>query len=469
MTIGKYVQLLLVISVVGWAGCVGTDPTITGSEPDTQSDTTPESDTASDTALDTASDTGTDADSDPCKDVDCGGHGTCFERSGAAPECVCDRGYRPERLDCVEVDPDDPCEGVTCSGNGTCMVESDAPTCTCDEGFESGGELTCVPIDPCEGQTCSGHGTCVVSNGIANCECDARYEPGNLTCTPEDADGDGADFTNDCDDANAAVNPSAPEVCDQIDNDCDNSTDEGVCGIWVLEPRSSSWDAYSMDPAGSGNAPSSTIRASWDIETMDLAFVLTDTGYHILRISSLAWQSQQPLSDIGPNLGEATGPSTSASSVPKDHTGHDGIHEFVTIESMSGADKLIWQLRYNTDTRTYSTPTDGLYGDAHTWEDPLAPTASEIRATWLDVENTRGWMDADPSNFCDTNITSVDPYSAKITDAQFYMSDAGVCFAYTHEVPLSQAPISQPGNTPPFDEIGAAFWHQGALYMLRGD
>jgi hypothetical protein len=47
-----------------------------------------------------------------------------------------------------------------------------------------------------------------------------------------DADGDG--FQNaalrgdDCDDADPAVNPAATEVCDSIDNDCDDRVDEGV-------------------------------------------------------------------------------------------------------------------------------------------------------------------------------------------------------------------------------------------------
>ena len=41
-----------------------------------------------------------------------------------------------------------------------------------------------------------------------------------------DLDEDGWDTTSDCDDANAAVNPEATEVCDdKIDNDCDDLID----------------------------------------------------------------------------------------------------------------------------------------------------------------------------------------------------------------------------------------------------
>jgi hypothetical protein len=43
-----------------------------------------------------------------------------------------------------------------------------------------------------------------------------------------DADKDGFDSTEDCDDTNAEVNPDATEVCDEIDNNCVGGVDEGV-------------------------------------------------------------------------------------------------------------------------------------------------------------------------------------------------------------------------------------------------
>jgi hypothetical protein len=41
-----------------------------------------------------------------------------------------------------------------------------------------------------------------------------------------DRDSDGYDETVDCDDARATVNPDAPELCDGLDNDCDEAIDE---------------------------------------------------------------------------------------------------------------------------------------------------------------------------------------------------------------------------------------------------
>ena len=65
-----------------------------------------------------------------------------------------------------------------------------------------------------------------------------------LACTPTlraiDDDGDGWPATDDCNDADAAVFPFAPEACGE-DRDCDLPAPGGPTGtITVLFPRSAS-------------------------------------------------------------------------------------------------------------------------------------------------------------------------------------------------------------------------------------
>jgi len=52
---------------------------------------------------------------------------------------------------------------------------------------------------------------------------------------PVDADNDGVTADQDCDDNNPAAAPGLEEVCDNIDNDCDNSVDEGLMQTWYAD------------------------------------------------------------------------------------------------------------------------------------------------------------------------------------------------------------------------------------------
>ncbi len=80
---------------------------------------------------------------------------------------------------------------------------------------------------------------------------------------PEDADGDG--FTDDCDDNNADVFPGAAEICDGLDNDCNNLVDD--------DPTDDTLFFEDADADGFGNPDESTwaceAPAGWVVNDLD--------------------------------------------------------------------------------------------------------------------------------------------------------------------------------------------------------
>lgn len=69
--------------------------------------------------------------------------------------------------------------------------------------------------DNCNGQ---------IDEGVPDLDSD-----GIPNCLDSDADGDGVSVAGgDCNDLDAQINPTQPEVCDSVDQDCDGVVDEGA-------------------------------------------------------------------------------------------------------------------------------------------------------------------------------------------------------------------------------------------------
>ena len=144
------------------------------------------------------------------------------------PVCGCD-GVTYSN-DCVAVNS----AGVTSWTAGECpgtVVDQ----CVNLAGLDFGVCATIIGYGMVNGQctAISGCGT-TTSNGTdysialypnqADCEANC-FCPG---VNPNDQDGDGVTNDLDCDDFNADVYPGAPELCDQLDNDCDGQIDEDL-------------------------------------------------------------------------------------------------------------------------------------------------------------------------------------------------------------------------------------------------
>ncbi len=120
------------------------------------------------------------------------------------------------------------------------------------------------------------------------CACrDTEKETGSLdTQAPDsptdtqveavDADGDGFDTTQDCDDENPDIHPVAVEVCDEIDNDCDGLVDDaddpvGNQSLWYQDLDGDGYGDESA-PREACEAPAGTVADHSDCNDLDARF-----------------------------------------------------------------------------------------------------------------------------------------------------------------------------------------------------
>ncbi len=191
------------------------------------------------------------------------------DATSAVSACSAPAGYIADASDCddlsIGVNPaaaevcdgiDNNCDGAIDDGFvGTWYADADG------DGFGDAASA----VDSCsapagyiaDGSDCNDaddtiHPTAAeVCDGVDN-DCDGYGDTGSASTWYADADSDGygnASVTvstcaaptgyigdaTDCEDGDGSVNPSATEVCDGVDNDCDGSADEGLGSTWYAD------------------------------------------------------------------------------------------------------------------------------------------------------------------------------------------------------------------------------------------
>ena len=81
-----------------------------------------------------------------------------------------------------------------------------------------------------------------------------------------DADGDGFSALEDCDDNDANINPLAEELCDGVDNDCDQEIDEGVQTLFYVDADSDGYGAEGSVPVEACDAPEGMVELEGDCD-----------------------------------------------------------------------------------------------------------------------------------------------------------------------------------------------------------
>ena len=187
---------------------------------------------------------GDDADGDGVESMLCGGNdcddGNATRYPGASETCNNeDEDCNDATLGDLDADNDGVISSACCNGaeSGRCGAD-------CDDSnplVQPGATDDCNGIDDdCDGIVDNGGGTTFYRDRDGDGHGDAT-EPTNACTIPVGY----ATLNNDCDDANAAKNPGAPEICDGLDNDCDGTVDEGVLTTYH---RDTDGDGYGDAP-----------------------------------------------------------------------------------------------------------------------------------------------------------------------------------------------------------------------------
>ena len=144
-------------------------------------------------------------------DLDSDGYGT--DPSCAWGDCNdANPNVNPAAIDVCENSIDEDCSGA----DALCSCAS---TDLDNDGYGTGA--ACNPVDCNDADSTINPGAAELCNGVDD-DCDNSVDEG------WDGDGDGVTSCGgDCNDGNGNVYPGAPELCDSVDNDCDNAVDEG--------------------------------------------------------------------------------------------------------------------------------------------------------------------------------------------------------------------------------------------------
>ena len=198
-------------------------------------------------------------DNDRCIDGLCQGTQRNCDDGNPCTEDSCDpaKGCTHKEV-CCGNGMDDDGDGVKDCSDSDCLIDQDK------DGYNAapcGGDLddTDPTVNPGAPEICG--------DGKDN-DCDGHTDCDDSDCTvDQDHDGYyGPPCGNDCNDTDASIHPGAAEVCNGIDDDCDNQTDEDLTG-----------GRYYRDSDGDGYGDLSAYKDTSCVTTLPTGYVVDST------------------------------------------------------------------------------------------------------------------------------------------------------------------------------------------------
>jgi len=161
-------------------------------------------------------------------------------------------------------------------------VNGDDPSTTQDTDADGDGHTADTDCDDSVATVYPGAEE--LCDGVDN-NCDGWIDEGGSTLLYLDADGDGygdpeqtevscenlegySALAGDCDDTRTDVHPSAEELCDETDNDCDGEIDEEALGTWYVDADGDGW-GDDASAAVSCELPEGAVEAGGDCDDTD--------------------------------------------------------------------------------------------------------------------------------------------------------------------------------------------------------
>ena len=155
---------------------------------------------------------------------------------------------------------------VTCFGDPTCMAN-----CLQSSGVPLGAIcLSCVDeYLSCTQDNC--FFPCLNSPEVCfGCQVQSGCLATLATCMGQvDADGDGWWAGSDCNDSDTNTFPSADEICDGVDNDCDGNVDEGLTVTYYTDADADGFGVDGTEITGTCTQPPGTATQGGDCDDAD--------------------------------------------------------------------------------------------------------------------------------------------------------------------------------------------------------